>query len=382
VQLFFSNFPISIEGGREKVFVELSNLAIEKNCKVINICNSSDQNEKPFFLLNKEVEFYNLGLGKIKAPFYKKIIREIARIFHLDIENYVDSHKTKILAERVNNILKDRDIYAVICYEFNSIMVANYLNLKMPKIATMHSAIEIELGSKTKKQIMQINKIDAYQVLIPSAVDKVKKYINTKVVCIPNMVSQINANKATKSNKNKKIILNIGRIDRNKRQHILIKAFAKIPDKDKWEVHIYGYEQDKQYKKEMEYFIKRNGLSNKIFFKGVTNEPLKCMQNADIFAFPSAYETFSLALAEAMSTGLPAIGFKETTAVNEWIINNETGFLCENSSEFMEKLEILMKDDKLRKQMGRNSSMRIDGYSPDKVWLKWEKLFNEIYVIV
>jgi hypothetical protein len=79
VQLFFGNGHISIEGGVEKVFVELSNLAVEKNYKVISICNSSSIDEKPYFPLDEKVKFHNLGLGKIKVPFYKKIIREIAK---------------------------------------------------------------------------------------------------------------------------------------------------------------------------------------------------------------------------------------------------------------------------------------------------------------
>jgi hypothetical protein len=76
VRLFFGYVPIGTEGGMEKVFVELSNLAAEKNYKVISICNSNNAGEKPFFPLDEKVEFHNLGLGKIKVPFYKKIIRE------------------------------------------------------------------------------------------------------------------------------------------------------------------------------------------------------------------------------------------------------------------------------------------------------------------
>ncbi|MDR1976748.1 MAG: glycosyltransferase [Campylobacteraceae bacterium] len=380
VQLFFSDVSLGIEGGREKVFAQMSNLAIEHNYKVIDICNGSDNEEKLFFALNKKVEFHNLRLGKIKVPFYKKMIREIAKAVHLDTKNYVDMHRTKILVKHVNNILKDRDIDIILCYEFNSVMVANFLNHTVPKVAMVHSGVEIEFGQKTKNQIMQANKIDVYQVLTPNTIQEVRKYLDTRVVCIPNIVSQVDCGTLVKQAKEKKVIINIGRIVRDKQQHFLIEAFAKIASdlQDEWEIYFYGTEQDKKYKQEMEYFIKIHGLSNKIFFKGVTTEPLKQMQNADIFGFPSKSESFGLALAEAMSVGLPVIGLKNTAAVNELILDGKNGFLCENIDDFTDKLELLMKDDVLRRQMGLNAHLQIKDYSPNKVWAKWEKLFDEL----
>lgn len=45
------------------------------------------------------------------------------------------------------------------------------------------------------------------------------------------------------------------------------------------------------------------------------------------FAFPSAYEGFGLSLAEAMSMGLPAVGYKSCSAVNELIVDGKNGFV-------------------------------------------------------
>jgi glycosyltransferase involved in cell wall biosynthesis len=380
VQLFFSSTPINAEGGTEKVFVELSNLAVEKNYKVIDICNSKP-NEKPFFPLNEKVEFYNLGLGKIKIPFYKKIVREITKIFHLDIENYVDKQKTKILTEHVNHILKDRDVYVIICYETNSVAVANNIESNAPKIEMAHNHAEKLLKALSKRQIEKTNKMNTYQVLMPSFINEARKYLNTKIVYIPNIVPQVNCDIGVKQPKDKKIIINIGRIDSHqKRQDILVEAFAKIAHKfgHSWEVHLYGATQDEKYKNSIEKFINNNNLSNLVIFKGTTKEPLKELQNADIFAFPSAHEGFPLALSEAMSIGLPSIGFENAPAVNELIKDGENGFLCKDVDDFADKLAILMANEDLRVTMGLNARENMKEYSSDKVWAKWEQLFDEL----
>ena len=54
------------------------------------------------------------------------------------------------------------------------------------------------------------------------------------------------------------------------------------------------------------------------------------VSNASVCAFPSKYEGFPLALTEAMSAGLPCVGFKSCTGVNGLIVDGENGFLVED----------------------------------------------------
>jgi glycosyltransferase involved in cell wall biosynthesis len=294
------------------------------------------------------------------------------------MKNYVDLHIVTILSHHIDNILKNRDIYAIICYETNAVMSANLIHSKAPKVAMLHNPVDELIKPLSKWQIREANKMDAYQVLMPSFVEQAKRYLDTKVLCIPNIAPQVNYD--VKSVQEKKIIITIGRIDkRQKRQHILLEAFAKIAHKfPAWEVHIYGVVWDKNYKAEMKNFIKTSKLQNQLFFKGVTKEPLEKLFHSDIFAFPSSYEGFPLTLAEAMSVGLPAVGFKDTSAVNKLIKDGENGFLCKDTDDFADKLEVLMRDEELRKSMGANAREDMKEYSADNVWAKWEKLFEEL----
>lgn len=120
-------------------------------------------------------------------------------------------------------------------------------------------------------------------------------------------------------------------------------------------------------------------LSEQAFFRGATNNVLNVYNKAAIFAFPSAYEGFGLALTEAMSAGLPAVGCKSCPAVNELIKDGENGFLCEDGVDaFAQALEKLMSDEELREKMGKAAKEDMKQYAPDKIWDMWEKLMEKI----
>ena len=89
------------------------------------------------------------------------------------------------------------------------------------------------------------------------------------------------------------------------------------------------------------------------------------MRQADIFAFPSAYEGFSLALTEAMGAGLPVLGFSDAPSVGELIEHEKTGLLALDEADFTYQLERLMKDRNLRVQFGANAHESMKKYAPE-----------------
>ena len=72
----------------------------------------------------------------------------------------------------------------------------------------------------------------------------------------------------------------------------------------------------------------------------------------DIFAFPSYKESFGMALAEAMSCGLPVVSSINDGAM-ELIDNGETGFIAGDHHDFYICLAKLALDDSLRKKVGK-----------------------------
>lgn len=232
-----------------------------------------------------------------------------------------------------------------------------------------------------EEEINAWKKCDAVQVLMPSYIAPVKKLGIHNVVYIPNIVPQIAKENTTNLEKCHYTIINVGRVEEiQKRQYLLIKAFAKIAGKyPDWKVKIYGQIDNNGYTKELRKLISSYHLENRIIFCGTTKEIQKCLAQADIFAFPSAYEGFPLALTEAMAMGLPAIGYHSCSAVNELIKNGENGFLCEDGiDDFATKLEILIKNQELRIQMGAKAHEDMKQYSPNKIWDMWEEVIYRI----
>ena len=98
-------------------------------------------------------------------------------------------------------------------------------------------------------------------------------------------------------------------------------------------------------------------------------------KETDIFAFPSHHEGFPLALSEALSCGIPAIGYRSCPAVNEIIVSGENGLLCEDGVEpLADALGRLMDDHMLRRTYGEAARSMAEKYHADGVWGSWKNL--------
>jgi glycosyltransferase involved in cell wall biosynthesis len=116
-------------------------------------------------------------------------------------------------------------------------------------------------------------------------------------------------------------------------------------------------------------------LDKNVFFVGHLdqNTLLKYYQNATVSVLPSYYEGLPGSLLEAMSCGIPTIA----TAVGgmpEVVVEGETGFLIppNNPAKLASAISKLLKDEKLRKQMGKNARKRVKRY------YDWDIITNNI----
>ena len=161
-----------------------------------------------------------------------------------------------------------------------------------------------------------------------------------------------------------------------------MKAFktlaAKYPD---WQVKIFGRADavEKDFETYLQKIIREAHLEKQIYLCGTTKRIREQLQRADIFAFPSAYEGFGLAVAEAMAAGLPPVGFKNADAVRDLLQDGKTGILCADGvAAFAAGLEKLMQDAQLRARMGAQAREAMQAYQPRYVWDQWEDLLNNL----
>ena len=380
--LLFGVGTIANVAGTEKVFVDMANAFVDRGHDVWAVWNDKP-GITPYYQFHKAVHQVNLGLGKIKAPLACKMQREINKVLHREKINKVDEYKTEQLVAALNLCMNMNQIDCIVCYEFNSVMAANIVSKgKIPVAVMVHNSIENQIGRLTNIQRKEASKADVYQVLMPSFVKKTKELLTTRIVYIPNVVPQIaDCNIADlKAIKKKYRIVHIGRLEgEQKRQFVLVKSFAQLAGKyPDWQLDLYGPVGDEKYKEEVLQFIKEQKLNEQIFYRGITNKPLEILKQADILGFPSAYEGFCLALTEAMSVGLPVVGFASAPSVNELITHEKNGLLAEDEENFTVQLERLMENRELRLQLGSNAHEAMKQYAPDKVWKQWEDLLKEL----
>lgn len=391
MHILLANFTkmVNDSGGLAKVTCAFANEMFKRGHKV-SLLYSDEKEGEFFYPINNNTGLYNLKKDEngsiIKVPFYVKALREILRCFG------------KRPARTINSWFEEHNLVGNLQYYLNKInpdIIVSYqpaasklllcdAQTKIPVITMSHGDPEDYFHIYPVKEIPALEKSAVCQVLMPSFEEHIKNHLpNAKTVVIGNAIPQFDfiANLAAEKKQYK--IIFVGRLSKNhKRPHLLLEAFNNIAAKyPEWIVEIWGAVDNKAYYMELKNFIKLHGLNEKVFLKGTTNDVPQVLKDADIFAFPSAYEGFGMALAEGMSVGLPAVGFKNCPAVNELIKDGKTGILCEDGvTAFTQALKQLMENKDLRVKMGKAAKLDMQQYAPQKIWDKWEALLNKLEI--
>jgi len=290
---------------------------------------------------------------------------------------------------RFNHLIKAENPDVIISYFPNDLYnIAPFQNYKAPIVQMIHGWPPYVLNKTLKKNPMTkmwrkmcYKKVHTYQVLMNSFKNDIDSFFEPKnVVRIANPVKQYKDNELVDLGNEKKKIIYVGRIEKKtKRPHLLVEAFAQIAkDFPDWKVELYGLAKYKDYNEEINNYIRDHGLEKQVCLAGYAKDMEALYRTADIQAFPSACEGFSLAIADAMAIGLPHIGFKDAHSVNEIIVDGHNGFLADNVDDFANKLRRLMEDKNLRIQFGKNAYEDMKAYAPEVIMQQWNELFKEI----
>ena len=109
--------------------------------------------------------------------------------------------------------------------------------------------------------------------------------------------------------------------------------------------------------------VAQRGLNGMVFYHGKKygEEKETFLNEADIFVFPTYYhnECFPVVLLEAMEHALPCISTNEG-GIADIIDDGETGFIVERKDviALSDKLELLIKDAEMRREMGKNGLLK------------------------
>lgn len=371
-------------GGMAKVTCEFAN-EMQRRGHRVSLVYSDVKQGNFYYPLHEGIPAIDIRHFKgqsISYPWYLKIKREFYRTFDAQKARTVNNDfAEKYLLKNLKATLQDCQPDIIVSFQpAASKMLLCDLKTTIPVITMSHGDPEDYFHTYPKEEIPALEKSTVCQVLLPSFAAHLKNHLpNVKTVVIGNAIPQYDVQANLAAEKDTYKIIFVGRLSKNhKRPHLLIEAFAGLADTfPNWNVELWGAEDGKAYYKELQLLIHKNHLENRVFLKGATNDVPNVLQQGDIFAFPSAYEGFGMALGEAMSMGLPAIGYKNCSAVNELIEDGKNGYLCENGVKALQfALQKLMKNQSLRVQLGINAKKSMRKYSSKIVWNMWEKLLK------
>ena len=202
--------------------------------------------------------------------------------------------------------------------------------------------------------------------------------------------------------KREKRAVAVGRLDGNKNQSMMIRAFAGvladaakdskekkhsrhnagigqfIPDFDGWTLHIYGDGPDRE---KLEGEIHSLGMDGRIFLEGAVSNVAEAISRASIFLLTSDTEGLPNSLLEAMSLGLAPISTDCPVGGPRMVIRSgENGLLIpvEGIETLKSDLKRLMADPEYSAAMGKRAECVREVYAPDKALPQWEVYFREI----
>lgn len=348
-------------GGAERVMSRLVTHLAAKH--TIILLTLEPQQSKPFYALPHNIEYIKAdllgdgGVQRFNRIFQRiKIIRKVIRAHSPDaIISFVD-------VINVMTIIAGFGTRSVI-------LVSERIDPGKHNIGYIKSLACRLLYPFATFCIVQTTRIAAHLEWLPASCIKI----------IPNPIypsSHLAKPDAPGRNRRFRVIA-IGRLNQQKGFDVLIDAFAILADKQPlWDLVIFG-EGDQRVS--LERTIAKLDLSDRIKLLGLTSKPVEELASSNIMAFSSRYEGFPNALGEALSVGLPSVGFRNVSGVDDLIVHDETGILVDqegNIEAFANALGKLMDDPALRTQMGYAAQQHSSKWTPKKILAQWDNLLS------
>jgi glycosyltransferase involved in cell wall biosynthesis len=108
-------------------------------------------------------------------------------------------------------------------------------------------------------------------------------------------------------------------------------------------------------------------------------ERVQALEAATVVVCPSPYESLSLVALEAMAVGTPVLANARSTVLVEHCINGNGGLYYADRDEFVECLELLVGDTRLRAALGRSGRDYVRrNYRWDVVLGKYDRIFAKV----
>jgi len=196
-----------------------------------------------------------------------------------------------------------------------------------------------------------------------------------KVVVINNPISERVSREVDAKLCNKRYVLCVGRLEKQKAFELAIHAFSKVNSRvNDLKLLIVGEGTERT---GLEELVKKLELNGFVEFLGYSENVTQLYECAEITLLTSKYEGFPNVLVESIQSGTPVVSVDCPTGPSEIIINGVNGYLVPQSNveELSYKIESAI-SDKWDKEKIIETSKR---YDSDVIANQYEELFNRVW---
>lgn len=169
------------------------------------------------------------------------------------------------------------------------------------------------------------------------------------------------------------VILSVGELNKNKNHRAIIKALGLIQNPH---IHYLVCGQG-ELKEELNQLAKEQQISGQVKFLGFRDDIQNVFKGADLFVFPSFREGLSVALMEAMASGLPVV-CSDIRGNNDLIHQSRGGFLFDprNEKELKDSIVKAYEQPELLKAQTEYNFERINEFSLKVVSKEMKRIYS------
>ena len=352
VALYF--YSLAARGGAERMLTWLAGTLLDRGYRVV-VLSLDAPDDQAAFALPHEVRWYRLGT---KADLSGKARRVAAQIRILRRER-VDALIGFVIGA-------DKTVYAAAIGSGTPLIAAerNDPVIYRDRLSAPKRLVYWALMRACRRIVIQL---PAYRPGYPL-------WLQSRIDVIPNPITPAPQGAADARPHTGGIVLAVGRLHVQKGFDLLLAAYARIagsfPD---WELRVVG---DGPERTVLMAQAQKAGIGDRVTFVGERANPGEEMRRADVFAFPSRYEGFPNALAEAMSHGLPCVGYRACTGAAALLDHGQNGRLVEPAEDpaaFAAALGELLADAQQRAAYGARARAAAAHYEADRIADLWER---------
>lgn len=346
-------------GGAERVLSNLANELVEDfNITIITLYKC-----QPFYPLKKEINLKYCKEHYLDSPTKWQSLLNHWTLFY-NLNKSLKNHQIDICI----GFMTTSNIYAALVSKLRKIpsIISERIHPEFYEIGSFWNFIRKKTYPLSTHLVVQTHSIQKYfETFMKSEQLRI-----IKNPLAPDLASKRNLNEIRE-----KIILNIGRLDNQKNQDLLIKAFANI-HQDGWKLNIIG---EGVNRKIYEDLIKSLHLEDKVTLLGIRSDVHTYLNHAGIFVFSSRFEGFPNALTEAMYFGLPCISTDCPSGPSELIKDGINGYLIPVGDQLSleKRLQELIAAPNLRMKFSENAIKNTEEFEYKLINNQWKSLIMQ-----